>query len=252
MPSDLPKISICTAVWNGLDFTKEFIHSLKKNSALNFELIVVDNGSSQETSEHLFQEADCYYRFKSNQGFCKGFNKAAALASTDLLVLTNNDTVWPEENWQQEVLREFKSLKNCGLLIPCANNILNPPNLRKAKGKRILKLPKWQLPVASGVVFIIKKDLFFRLRGFDESYGTSGEDQDLQFKVWQAGYDIYITEKIFVDHIGKATSQRLPCWEKLWEKNYEKFLKKWGHKIKGQSFFKKQLNRFKKLCHSPT
>ena len=228
----LPRVSICTAVWNGLDFTKKFIESIKYNQSFEYELVIVDNGSELEVSQYLSEHADRYYRFEENQGFCKGFNKMAELASHEYLVLINNDTVLPDENWWKELCEEMQQLDNCGLIFPCVNNILTPINQRSKKGNNIIKLPRWELPLASGCAFVIKKSIFEKIGGFDESYGTSGEDLDLQFKIWDAGYDIYVTELVFIEHIGKATSQNLPNQKKLWADNYEKFRKKWKHRIK--------------------
>jgi GT2 family glycosyltransferase len=237
-------ISICTAVWNGLDFSLENKPDLKPN-----ELVIVDNGSDSQVSDYLRQHASKYFRFETNQGFCKGFNKALELCSYEHVLLTNNDTQWPQENWKKTLLDDFNSQKGCGLLFPVTNNIGCPANLRKAKGRRVFALNKWERFMCSGVAIFSTKRLLSHLGGFDESFGTSGEDLDLQCKAWEAGYEVCVTEKVFVKHIGKATSRFLENREVLWKNNTAKFRKRWEGKLreKPKPFWE---SIFEKVSHS--
>ena len=104
--NELPSISICTLVWDGLDFTKRFIDSIKSNRFINYELVIVDNGSIEEVSEYLKRQTPNYYRYDENQGFSKGFNKAVEMCHNEYILLTNNDTIWPKENWGRELIKE--------------------------------------------------------------------------------------------------------------------------------------------------
>lgn len=229
----VPPISVCTLVMNGLDFTKKFISSVTSNNRFPCELVIVDNGSDRETSTYLETQTSNYYKFTENQGFCKGFNKAVTMCRNEYILLTNNDTLWPDENWGRELIDEFETLQNCGLLFPCTNNILLPVNKRHKKGRRVMKLPRWQWPLCSGVALFTKRSIFERVGGFSsDDFWVSGEDLDLQCKIWDAGYDIYVTEKVFVEHIGKATSRTLPDREKIWEQSFLRFKQKWGHRLR--------------------
>lgn len=226
-------ISVCTLVMNGIDFTKKFISSVTSNKRLAYELVIVDNGSDSETSAYLETQTSNYYKFAANQGFCRGFNQAVTMCRNEYILLTNNDTLWPDENWGQELVNEFETHHNCGLLFPCTNNILLPANKRHKKGRRVIKLPRWQWPLCSGVAVFTRKSIFEEVGGFSsDDFWVSGEDLDLQCKIWDAGYDIYVTEKVFVEHIGKATSRTLPEREKIWEESFLKFRQKWGRRLR--------------------
>jgi O-antigen biosynthesis protein len=226
------RISVCTLVWDGLDFTRRFIDSLKDNKHISYELVIVDNGSLEETSAYLRQQTKNYFKFEQNQGFSKGFNKAVEMSGCEYVLLTNNDTVWPKEDWANELIFEYENLNNCGLLFPCANNILLGDNRRNSKGKKIFQCDRWKVPRCSGVAFFLKRDIFLAVGGFSEEFWVSGEDLDFQCKVWDTGYDIYVTEKVFVEHIGKATSQRLLNRKELWGQTYHKFKQKWKCRLK--------------------
>ncbi len=227
------QISVCTLVWDGLDFTKRFLKSLRSNRSIIYELVIVDNGSLPSTSVFLAEQTEHYFKFEGNQGFGKGFNKAVQMAGCKYILLTNNDTVWPLEDWGRELVAEYESLDNCGLLIPCTNNILLEGNKRKGKGDKIIKTEPWSKPNCAGVAFFLKRDIFLQVGGFSGEFSpASGEDLDFQCKIWKAGYDIYVTEKVFVRHIGKATSHKLPHREELWHKNYLLFQEKWKQHLK--------------------
>lgn len=220
-------ISICTVVWNGLDFTKRFIESLKSNVKFPYELVIVDNGSAPEVSDYLKSQTGKYFKFPENVGFSKAFNKAASMASSEYILLTNNDTVYPQYNWSRVLKEEFEKSKGCGLLFPCANNIRLEANKRDAIGAGTIRLPKYE-KTCSGVSIFTTKKIFDKLGGFDEGFFASGEDADLQFEAWKRGYEIYITEKVFVEHIGKATAKFLPDWEARWEEGVNILREKWG------------------------
>lgn len=232
------KISVCAAVWDAPEVTREFVESLRKNTHLNIELVIVDNGSSEETAQYLRSVADVYYRFDENQGFCKGFNKAVSLCTNQHVLMTNNDTVWPQEDWQTTLLEDFSKFKNCGLLFPATNNILSRANLREKAAMHYLKLIRWHPFFCSGVAIFTKKTWFDSVNGFEESYVTGAEDSDLQCKFWEIGMDIYVTEHVFVKHIGKVSSRRLDDWKTLWKKNGEKLYEKWSQKFRKGLFWR--------------
>ncbi|MBN1320849.1 MAG: glycosyltransferase [Thermoleophilia bacterium] len=227
-------ISVCTLVLNGLEFTEDFITSIRSPGRGVDELVIVDNGSDHHVADYLASQADKYHRFADNQGFGAGFNKAVTLCENEYVLLTNNDTVWPATDWPTELVREFEALKNCGLLFPCVENILLPVNLRQRRGPRLLKMPRWRWPLCSGAAIFTKKSIFEQVGGFSsQEFWVSGEDLDLQCKIWDAGYDIYVTERIFVRHLGKATAMSLPNRQEVWDEGFARFRDKWEGRLRG-------------------
>ena len=69
------KISIITLSWDNLDYTQAFVKSIRKNTSLPYELIIVDNGSETKTQKWVKKNADRSIIFNTNQGFSKGFNE---------------------------------------------------------------------------------------------------------------------------------------------------------------------------------
>ena len=69
------KLSIITLSYDSLDYTKAFVKSIRGNTSLTYELIIVDNGSTSGTQKWVEENSDRSLIFKENQGFSKGFNE---------------------------------------------------------------------------------------------------------------------------------------------------------------------------------
>ena len=82
----------------------------------------------------------------------------------------------------------------------------------------------------SAVAFFMRREECLNIfEGYSEEYEiASGEDADLCFKVWKAGYDILIDERVLIKHEGKVTSNsKLADWKSHFKKNSKQFRKKW-------------------------
>jgi len=225
-------LSIVSLTWDQLHLTKKFIESIRKNTDVPYELIMVDNGSRDGTQEYIKQVADKYHFFERNTGFSHGFNKGLSLASREYIAICNNDTEFPP-NWFRLLVQSFDSDPKCGLVFPCYTKGLKIAR-RWRPGKKVIRLTPFEDSYPSGVA-ILSKLMILRdkLGGFSEDYEiASGEDADLCFKVWTVGLDIYIDERVLVKHKGKSTVSKIPNWQKLFKRNAELFRQKWKDYIK--------------------
>ena len=95
------KTSIIILTYNNLEYTKKCLESIKKYTEKNsYEIIIVDNNSTDGTREYLKKEKNLKVILNdSNEGFPKGVNKGIKIANkeNDILLL-NNDTV-VTTNW---------------------------------------------------------------------------------------------------------------------------------------------------------
>ena len=85
------KLSVITLTLNKLEYTKKFIKSLQKYTK-DFELIIVDNGSTDGTVEYL-ESLDFIKLIKNseNKGFSAGNNQGIAIAEGEYIGFLNND-----------------------------------------------------------------------------------------------------------------------------------------------------------------
>lgn len=105
-------VSIIILTWNGLEYSQKCINSLlEKTIFTNYELVILDNGSTDGTIEYL----ESTYKYTSNvkivknpinEGFVKGNNKAIQFCNPENdIIMLNNDIIVTQKNWL-ELLQE--------------------------------------------------------------------------------------------------------------------------------------------------
>ena len=220
-------LSVITLSYDNLDFTKAFVKSIRDNTTLPYELIIVDNGSEPDTQRWVEENSDQSIIFQENQGFSKGFNEGVKLAQGKYVMMANNDTEFPPD-WDKKLVDIIEKYRGAGIVTPVYTSGRKSA-LRTEPGEKILKVfPFRKYP--SAVAFLMRRnDLISKFGGWSEEYEiASGEDADLCFKVWKAGYDILIDERVLIIHEGKVTSSsKLEDWQAHFKLNSRQFKKKW-------------------------
>ena len=221
------KLSVITLSWDNLDFTKAFVKSIRENTTLSYELIIVDNGSEPDTQKWVEENSDQSIIFQENQGFSKGFNEGVKLAQGKYVMMANNDTEFPPD-WDKMLIETMENNPNAGIISPVYTSGRKSA-LRAQPGKKILEIfPFRKYP--SAVAFFIRRNEFFSIfGGYSEEYAVaSGEDADLCFQVWQKGYNILVDERVLIIHEGKVTSNsKLEDWRTHFRTNSRQFKRKW-------------------------
>ena len=113
-----PTVSIIIPVFNCLEFTKQCLGSLLQNTPQGlFELIIIDNGSSDGTSEYLrkFTPTGSIISNPQNIGFARACNQGASKAQGKYLLFLNNDTQ-PEPKWLEELIAGIEGDKTAGII----------------------------------------------------------------------------------------------------------------------------------------
>ncbi|MCF7802168.1 MAG: glycosyltransferase family 2 protein [Candidatus Marinimicrobia bacterium] len=222
-----PLISVITLSWDNQPFTEAFVASIRKNTTLPYELIIVDNGSAAETQHWVQQVADRALIFAENQGFPGGFNQGAALADGQYLMMANNDTEFPP-HWDERLVETMEKNLNAGIVSP-AYTSGRKSAVRFEPGTGVKTIGRFR-KYPSGVAFFVRKDQFlYEFGGWSTAYSVaSGEDADLCFTVWKKGYDILVDERVLVIHEGKVTSgSKLADWQTHFRTNSRQFKQKW-------------------------
>ncbi|MGY1459732.1 glycosyltransferase [Luteimonas sp. A534] len=202
--SDTPVASIVIPVYGQFAHTLACLRALAAHPPrAPFEVLVVDDGSGDETPELLPRvEGLRYHRRAANGGFIAACNDGAALARGRYLVLLNNDTV-PQPGWLDALLDTFDTHPDAGL---AGAQLLYPDGrLQEAGGVVFNDGNAWNYgrfgdpsdpryaylrdaDYASGAAIAIPRQLFLDLGGFDRRYAPAYyEDTDLAFAVRAAG-----------------------------------------------------------------
>lgn len=118
-----PEVSIIIVVHNGIEYIKSCLNSLQKTQYRNFEVIVVDNASDQETREYLHHARNAgqiqkLILNKSNKYFSGGNNIGAKHSSNTsaYLLLLNSDTIINDSTWLSRLVysRASKGITSFG------------------------------------------------------------------------------------------------------------------------------------------
>jgi glycosyltransferase involved in cell wall biosynthesis len=101
--------SVIIPCWNQLEFTRKCLHALFRQTAPSWELIVIDNGSTEGTGSYLAGVQDAspapvtVIANSTNRGFPAAINQGLQYARGEYLVLLNNDVVVPE-GWLSQLI----------------------------------------------------------------------------------------------------------------------------------------------------
>lgn len=215
------KLSIITLTYNKLEYTKKYIESLYKYTK-DFELIIVDNGSTDGTVDYIKSlQKDNIKLIVNNEnlGFSKGNNQGLEIASGEYIGFLNNDILLSPD-WFEECEKVFEK-ENVGFVSPRhLHSYFTQTNEKKYieyfnKNKKTIKYKKSFDECAFSCV-ITKRSVINDIGKFDENYTPAFfEDDDLKYRAIEKGYGVFVCNTVCFFHFGSVTS-------KNHNKNFEK------------------------------
>lgn len=248
MESNLPmRASIIVLCYNSLEETTlPCLESVVKNTpADKYELIVVDNASSDGTPEYLQEFARQHVNVQLqlnnvNKGYAGGNNDGIALANGEYIILLNNDTLVPV-GWLEKLLHLFQNHPKIGLIGPVTNSAGNEQRIEldRLNEKNYEVISGEYIQRQSGVWFETEKLGFFcvairrsvveKIGVLDEKFGIGMfEDDDYCVRAKKAGFTLAVAEDCFVFHKGSVSFGKLAVenYRQLFEKNRQYFYEK--------------------------
>jgi GT2 family glycosyltransferase/glycosyltransferase involved in cell wall biosynthesis len=243
-----PRVSVVVLTYNNLSYTKACLDSLQNFTRYpNWELIVVDNASSDGTPEFLTNYAEKIPGARvilndTNVGFAAGNNIGIREASGDYVVILNNDT-FVTQGWLLGLVRHMVKDEKLGLVGPVTNNIGNEAKIdihyanmaEMADAARAYTIRHPRLLMETRVVaffcVVLRRKVIDEIGLLDERFGTGFfEDDDYCRRVAAAGYKVAIAEDVFVHHHLSATFGEMAAERRkeLFERNRAIYEKKWG------------------------
>jgi GT2 family glycosyltransferase len=249
-PGALPGrlVSIVVVSYDNLPFTRLCLESvLESTDYPGYELIVVDNGSTDGSVEYLQELAEQHPHvqvqlFGGNAGFAHACNHGLAMATGGVLVLLNNDTMTPP-GWLGKLVAKLRD-PSIGLVGPVTNRIGNEAEIETSYDTwgELLDFASERSERHHGEIFDIdtltmfclamRRDLYDRVGAIDERFQIGMlEDDDYSRRVRKAGYRLVCAEDVFVHHFGETSFGKLiPTgqYARLLEDNKRRFEEKWG------------------------
>ena len=221
--------SVIIPVFNKWDLTKQCLESLQKETlGLSYEVIVVDNASSDETGAYLDQLGSALFadKFRSihlpeNRNFGPACNLGAELANAPYLLFLNNDTILTP-NWAYPLLDILDNDPNVAAVDPIliypdqtiqhagiAFTMTGPIHFyRRFPIVHPLLTKERSLQALTAAAFMVRRDLFLKLPGFYEEYKNGFEDVDLCLHLIDLGYKLICTPKSRIMHLESQSPGR--------------------------------------------
>ena len=225
----LPKsfqCSIVIPVWNKVDLTKQCLEALAEvTTDVSFEVIVVDNGSTDGTEEFLKDlKGDVHIiRNHENLGFAKACNQGAQAARGKYLVFLNNDTI-PQVNWLAVLVREVEEHPEVGIVgskllfadgsvqhagVVFMRSHLSAYHIYRTASNAIPAVnQRREFQAVTAACMLIRREVFEAVHGFDESFINGFEDVDLCLKVREQGHQVIYQPRSVLYHLESQTSGR--------------------------------------------
>jgi glycosyltransferase involved in cell wall biosynthesis len=183
------KISVIIPAFNEEKFLGNCLFSLKEQDFKDFEIIVVDNNSTDKTRE-IAKKFRVILVSEKNQGVAFARNKGAKIAKGEILVFTDADTILPK-NWLSRIKEEFEKDKEMIAFGGSCQFYSGPISARLASKfllKPFLILDKFFSGGFNlmGCNMAIKKEAFSEVGGFNEKLKLN-EDVEISYRLREIG-----------------------------------------------------------------
>jgi GT2 family glycosyltransferase/SAM-dependent methyltransferase len=221
-PHGLTSIVILT--YNGIVLTRACIESLIRNTEPGFELVIVDNGSTDGTPDYIRSLAlpnVTLIANAENRGFPAGVNQGVRASRGQQIVLLNNDTV-VMPGWLAGLLHALDLDPSIGLVGPRTNWPKSPqveaaiasPGEALAHAAQIAESHRGLVQDVDellGFCLLVRRDVFAKIGYFDERFGI-GQCEDIDFcrRARRGGFRNVIARSAFVYHVGHQTFLTIP------------------------------------------
>lgn len=236
-----PLVSVVIPAYNRAHSVQRSVESVLKQTYQPFEIIVVDDGSTDGTTDVLQRFGDRIQVFRQpNRGPSSARNAGVAQASGEIIAFLDSDDTWKPEKLERQVTL----LSNAGSLVPCcvcnaetiADGPRGPDSFEIAGVKTALGEGYWLNPaeliatrfLLFNQVAAIRREAFEKIGGFKEDMRIL-EDHDLAFRLsllgpWAFIADCLVTKYDQPDGIGVQARQDHRGHAAAWKKALEGFL----------------------------
>ena len=231
MPPAIPKVAIITLTWNSYEVTRDCLLTLRKVDYPNFEITVVDNGSTDRSWERLgreFPDARRIYN-PTNLGFAGGNNVAirdVLARDPSYLLLLNNDTL-VAPNFLSEMIRAAEANPAIGLVNPkilydkpadriwyAGGSYRRGWSFAKHFGANRTDKGKYnrarEVSFVTGCALLVQAELVRKIGLLDEAFFLGFEDLDWCVRARDAGFKaVYVPSAVVWHRTGWVTENNL-------------------------------------------
>lgn len=234
-------MSVVVINWNRRQLLSACLESLARQSGVAFEVVVVDNGSTDGSPEMLEREwgPDGRLRLKvirnaANRGFCAAANQGMAASGGELVALLNNDAE-AEPGWLAALAAAFEGRPEVGMAaskilvhedprrIDKAGHLMYPDGQNRGRGSGEIDQGQYdrleEVLWPDGCAAMYRRAMLDQIGGFDEDLFAYGDDAELGLRARIAGWRcLYVPHAVVRHHrgvsLGLASLRRLMLIER--------------------------------------
>lgn len=197
-----PRISVVVCTYNGARTLRDCLEGLRKIEYPNFEVIVVNDGSRDETAA-IASEYDFRLITTEQRGLSHARNTGLAAATGEIVAYLDDDA-YPDPHWLSYLAATFRNTSHAGLGGP---NIAPPGDgpiadcVANAPGNPVhILLTDQEAEHIPGCNMAFRKACLEAIGGFDAQYRVAGDDVDVCWRLQQRGWTLGFSPAAMVWH----------------------------------------------------
>lgn len=207
----LPEVSFLVVTYNSARCIRDCFASIRSQTGVSSEIIVVDNASADGTADVIRQSGQDvrFIERRENIGYGPANNQAFAASRGKLLYLFEPDVLFLEPDALARICRTLLANERWGMagtrIVSASGQEESPPARRYPDQEHVRqdfsRLPgeiAWMI----GANMILRREAFGAVGGFDPDFFVYSEDTDLCLRVRQAGFEIGFIPNVTVRHLG--------------------------------------------------
>lgn len=217
--NNCPKVFIVILNYNGKNVIKKCLTSVFKIDYSNFEVVIVDNGSTDgsfEMAKNTFSKAS-FIKNEENLGYSAGNNVGIRFAlerMAEYVLVLNNDTD-VEKDFLKKLVEEGEKNSLAGILSPVIFNgitrdvwfsggKINWLRMKSWHETDIKKKENYETEYITGCAMLIKAEVFKKSGLFDENFFLYWEDADFSIRAARAGFKNIVVSSSWIYHIEES------------------------------------------------
>jgi hypothetical protein len=233
-------VSVVIVNYNGLKYLRKCVTSLLHSDYPFYEIIIVDNGSTDGSVSRIKSEFEEYQNrivildLPSNLGFAVGNRIGASKAVGEYILLLNNDTKVEPFSLSELVNLMDKDpsigVAQAKLLLmdkpdtfDCVGATLSVFGVSRPRGANEKDVGQYdqiaEISYAKGAAMIVRKKIWTSLGGLDPLFFVYSEESDFCWRVWLSGYRVVFAPSATVYHVGAASTTKFGSYFLMFQQN---------------------------------
>jgi len=222
----IPSVDIIICIHDALEDVKRCLDSLFEHTTQPYNLILIDDGSGEETARYLMEFAVSHkallLRSEKATGYTYAANRGMRASSAEFIALINSDTILTPE-WLDRLISCIQSGQRIGIVGPLSNTAswqsvpriedngdwasnplpegITPSGMAQIIASNSARL-YLEMPLLNGFCLLLRRTLLDEVGMFDEdNFGQGyGEEDDLVLRAQKMGWKMVLADDVYIYH----------------------------------------------------